>query len=89
MSEHNNGVAEYVARGEAMAAAEANRRSVMRTKKFDTIAVHGLYDMEAALANQGSIIEPGFMSSVYPQQTLQELIATAQRLGYQGLEFRV
>jgi O-acetylhomoserine/O-acetylserine sulfhydrylase-like pyridoxal-dependent enzyme len=63
MSEHTNGVAEYVARGEAMARAEAERRSTMRTKKFDTIAVHGIYDMEAALANQGSIIEPGFMSS--------------------------
>ncbi len=63
MSEHDNGVAEYVARGEAMANAEAQRRSIMRTKKFDTIAVHGIYDMEAALANQGSIIEPGFMSS--------------------------
>ena len=63
MSEHTNGVADYVARGEAMARAEAERRSIMRTKKFDTIAVHGIYDMEAALANQGSIIEPGFMSS--------------------------
>ena len=63
MSDHSDGVAEYVARGEAMAAAEATRRSVMRTKKFDTIAVHGIYDAEAALANQGSIIEPGFLSS--------------------------
>ena len=35
----------------------------MRTKKFDTIAVHGLYNMEAALANQGSIIEPGYLST--------------------------
>lgn len=34
-------------------------------------------------------MRPGFMSSVYPQQALQELIATAQRTGYQGLEFRV
>ncbi|MEA1902366.1 MAG: PLP-dependent transferase [Actinomycetota bacterium] len=63
MSEHTSGIDEYVARGEAMAAAEATRRSVMRTKKFDTIAVHGIYDMEAALANQGSIIEPGYLSS--------------------------
>ncbi|MCP4965608.1 MAG: O-acetylhomoserine aminocarboxypropyltransferase/cysteine synthase [bacterium] len=46
-----------------MAAAAANRRAVMRTKKFDTIAVHGIYDMEAAAANQGSIIEPGYLSS--------------------------
>ena len=63
MSEQSDGVAAYVARGQAMAEAEANRRAIMRTKKFDTIAVHGIYDMEAALANQGSIIEPGFMSS--------------------------
>ena len=34
-------------------------------------------------------MKPGFMSSVYPQQTLQELIATAQKHGYQGIEFRV
>jgi O-acetylhomoserine/O-acetylserine sulfhydrylase-like pyridoxal-dependent enzyme len=63
MSQHNEGVAEYVERGAAMAAAAAARRSEMRTKRFDTIAVHGLYDMEAALANQGSIIEPGYASS--------------------------
>ena len=63
MNSNSNGVAAYVARGEAIASAEARRRSEMRAKKFDTIAVHGLYDMEAALANQGSIIEPGFMSS--------------------------
>jgi O-acetylhomoserine/O-acetylserine sulfhydrylase-like pyridoxal-dependent enzyme len=63
MTEYSDGVAEYVARGEAMAAAEAHRRAVMKTKKFDTIAVHGIYDMQAALANQGSIIEPGYLSS--------------------------
>ena len=63
MSEYSDGVAECVARGEAMAAAVANRRAVMKTKKFDTIAVHGVYDMQAAAANQGSIIEPGYLSS--------------------------
>jgi O-acetylhomoserine/O-acetylserine sulfhydrylase-like pyridoxal-dependent enzyme len=63
MTEYSEGVAEYVARGEAMSAAAAHRRAIMRTKKFDTIAVHGIYDMEAALANQGSIIEPGYLSS--------------------------
>jgi O-acetylhomoserine/O-acetylserine sulfhydrylase-like pyridoxal-dependent enzyme len=46
-----------------MAAAEAHRRSVMRHKKFDTIAVHGLYDMQASQASQGSTIEPAFLSS--------------------------
>jgi len=33
-------------------------------------------------------MKPGFMSSVHPQQTLAELIETAQRYGYQGIEFR-
>ena len=56
-------VAEYVARGQAMSAAESAQRAVMRGKKFDTIAVHGLYGMQAALANQGSILEPGYFSS--------------------------
>jgi O-acetylhomoserine/O-acetylserine sulfhydrylase-like pyridoxal-dependent enzyme len=56
---HNSpGVQAYVDRGAELAAAEARRRTAMRQKKFDTIAVHGLYDMEAALANQGSIVEP-------------------------------
>jgi O-acetylhomoserine/O-acetylserine sulfhydrylase-like pyridoxal-dependent enzyme len=59
----SSGVAEYVARGQAMSAAEAAQRAVMRGKKFDTIAVHGLYGMEAALANQGSMIEPAYFSS--------------------------
>jgi O-acetylhomoserine/O-acetylserine sulfhydrylase-like pyridoxal-dependent enzyme len=58
-----SGVEEYVARGEQMTAAEAAHRAAMRLKKFDTIAVHGLYGMEAALANQGSIIEPAYFST--------------------------
>lgn len=34
-------------------------------------------------------MRPGFMSSVYPEQTLDELIATAKSYGYEGIEFRV
>lgn len=30
----------------------------------------------------------GFMTSVCPQQTLTELVQTAERFGYQGIEFR-
>ena len=33
-------------------------------------------------------MKPGFMSSVYPQLTLAELIATARQYGYEGIEFR-
>ena len=34
------------------------RRARMRRMRFDTIAVHGVYDMEEALRNQGAIVEP-------------------------------
>jgi sugar phosphate isomerase/epimerase len=34
-------------------------------------------------------MKPGFMSSVCPTQTLLELVHTAERFGYQGLEFRL
>ena len=34
-------------------------------------------------------MKPGFMSSVCPQMTLQELIDAAKRHGYEGIEFRV
>ena len=57
------GVQAYVARGAEMMEAAARQRAVMRGKRFDTIAVHGLYNMEAALANQGSIIEPGYFAT--------------------------
>lgn len=58
-----SGVQAYMTRGAQMQAAAARQRAVMRGKRFDTIAVHGLYDMEAALANQGSIIEPGYFAT--------------------------
>ncbi|MBK8023296.1 MAG: O-acetylhomoserine aminocarboxypropyltransferase/cysteine synthase [Chloroflexi bacterium] len=54
---------EYKERGAQIADAEARQRQRMRHKHFDTIAVHGLYSMEAALANQGSINEPAYFSS--------------------------
>jgi sugar phosphate isomerase/epimerase len=34
-------------------------------------------------------VKPGFMSSVFPKQTLPQLIETAKQYGYQGIEFRV
>ncbi len=58
----SDGVQAYVDRGQQLARAEAKQREMMRQKRFDTIAVHGIYNMEAALNNQGSIIEPLYMS---------------------------
>jgi O-acetylhomoserine/O-acetylserine sulfhydrylase-like pyridoxal-dependent enzyme len=60
---HTPGVEKYIQRGEALNAAMAEQRVRMRKMKFDTIAVHGLYGYEGALANQGSIIEPSYLSS--------------------------
>jgi hypothetical protein len=47
------GVDRYVKQGKAMIEALERRRAVMRTKRFDTIAVHGVYDGQAAMENQG------------------------------------
>jgi O-acetylhomoserine/O-acetylserine sulfhydrylase-like pyridoxal-dependent enzyme len=48
--------------GAHLAEREASRRAEMRRMRFDTIAVHGIYDAQAALTNQGSINEPLFLS---------------------------
>lgn len=56
------GVAAWVARGREMSRTEEMRRERMCTMRFDTIAVHGIYGMEAAMAHGGSIIEPAFLS---------------------------
>jgi O-acetylhomoserine/O-acetylserine sulfhydrylase-like pyridoxal-dependent enzyme len=57
------GIQTYIEQGRQIMEREQNQRSTMRRKKFDTIAVHGLYDMQSALANQGSIIEPAFLAT--------------------------
>jgi O-acetylhomoserine/O-acetylserine sulfhydrylase-like pyridoxal-dependent enzyme len=56
------GVAAWETIGAHIAEREAARRAEMRHMRFDTIAVHGIYDAQAALANQGSINEPLFLS---------------------------
>ncbi len=59
------GVARYVeAAQKAQAERERYVREVVKKWKFDTIAVHGLYSVEEALnKNQGSVIEPIYMST--------------------------
>lgn len=62
-SSYSPGVQKYIKRGQEMNETLTARRATMRQKKFDTIAVHGVYGLEAALANQGSIIEPAYLST--------------------------
>jgi O-acetylhomoserine/O-acetylserine sulfhydrylase-like pyridoxal-dependent enzyme len=58
------GVERYVAAAEEAARRRAADIATMRKCRFDTIAVHGLYTMAEALDfNQGSVIEPIFMST--------------------------
>jgi len=57
------GIQAYIQRGQQMASTEAAQRTLMRSKRFDTIAVHGIYGLDAALAHQGSINEPAYLSS--------------------------
>ena len=63
MENHSAGVQAYIEQGRQIMEREQKQRETMRRKKFDTIAVHGLYDMQSALASQGSIIEPAYLST--------------------------
>ncbi len=59
----------------------AEYRKNMRDCRFDTIAVHGLYSMQEALDfNQGSTIEPMYMST---SQTYRDSDEMELALGYQ------
>jgi O-acetylhomoserine/O-acetylserine sulfhydrylase-like pyridoxal-dependent enzyme len=73
---HSTGVQAYVERGARMTAALEARRGEMRRKRFDTIAVHGVYDMNAALNNQGSITEPAYLSSAQHFENSDHMEAT-------------
>ena len=77
---NENGVQRYVEL--ANAAQERRAQDMARIKKcrFDTIAVHGLYSMNESLNfNQGSIIEPIYMSSSQAYRDSDEMEAA---LGY-------
>lgn len=78
MSQENlsPGVAEYVAAAERTAKRRAEDLASMRSCRFDTIAVHGLYTMSEALNfNQGSIIEPIYMASSQAYRDADEMEA--------------
>ena len=57
------GVDAYIEKGKALSQQLTDKRTEMRTKKFNTIAVHGIYGMQEALSHHGSIIEPIVTSS--------------------------
>jgi len=69
------GLEAWIARGKEMAEQEERARAVARTRRFDTIAVHGLYDHLAAAANQGAIIEPAYLAPAQHFADSEELEA--------------
>lgn len=75
------GVERYVAAAEQAARRRAADIATIRKCRFDTIAVHGLYSMAEALDfNQGSVIEPIFMSTSQGYRDSDEMEAA---LSYQ------
>jgi len=82
MSENKkSGVDKYVAAAQEAAARKADDMAKIKACRFDTIAVHGMYSMNEALNfNQGSIIEPIYMSS---SQTYRDSDEMEAALSYQ------
>jgi len=70
------GVERYVAAAREAARRHAADVAAIRRCRFDTIAVHGLYTMQEALDfNQGSVIEPIFMSTSQGYRAADEMEA--------------
>ena len=75
------GINHYVDAAKRSAAWHQNNLKEMKKCRFDTIAVHGVYSMQEALDfNQGSIIEPIYMSTSQAYRDADEMEAA---LGYQ------
>lgn len=77
----NNGINFYLDAAQKSAKWHEDNKKRIKKCKFDTIAVHGLYSMQEALDfNQGSIIEPIYMSS---SQTFRDSDEMEAALSYQ------
>jgi O-acetylhomoserine/O-acetylserine sulfhydrylase-like pyridoxal-dependent enzyme len=62
--------------GNQIMAERAERTRIAKKWKFDTIAVHGLYHMQEALENnQGSVIEPLYLSASQAYRDADEMEA--------------
>jgi len=71
----------YIKAGKRSMAWHDGQLMRMRNCRFDTIAVHGIYSMQEALDfNQGSLIEPVYMSTSQGYRDAAEMEAA---LGYQ------
>jgi O-acetylhomoserine/O-acetylserine sulfhydrylase-like pyridoxal-dependent enzyme len=77
----NKGINHYLEAAQRSAKWHQEYLKSMKKCRFDTIAVHGVYSMQEALDfNQGSIIEPIYMSTSQSYRDSDEMEAA---LGYQ------
>ncbi|MCF6776372.1 aminotransferase class I/II-fold pyridoxal phosphate-dependent enzyme [Thiotrichales bacterium 19X7-9] len=66
---------DYKSRLNEQILARENAIKNIKNKSFDTIATHGVYDLNEALLNQGSIIEPIYMTTAQGFSNADELEA--------------
>ena len=73
---YSPGVMKYVEAAQKLLAERDAALARMKTMRFDTIAVHGLYTVEEALnRNQGAVIEPLYLSTSQAYADSDELEA--------------
>jgi len=73
---HSAGIRKYIKQAEANLATRNAYRQQVRRLRFDTIAVHGMYSVEEAMANgQGGVIEPIFPSTSQAYRDSDEMEA--------------
>ncbi len=73
---YSPGVMRYVEEAARLSAEREAQMALIKTWKFDTIAVHGLYSLEEAYRrNQGALIEPLYLSTSQSYRDADELEA--------------
>ncbi|MDI6846081.1 MAG: PLP-dependent transferase [Candidatus Saccharicenans sp.] len=73
---YSPGVEKYIQEARVFMARREEIKARMKSMKFDTIAVHGLYSLEEALdRNQGAIIEPLYLATSQGYRDADELEA--------------
>ncbi len=75
------GVLKYIEEAKKLLAQKNKHLARVKKLKFDTIAVHGLYTAEEALSqNQGSVIEPLYLSTAQAYRDSDEMEAALSYL---------
>jgi len=78
---YSSGVLKYIEESKKFLSQREKQLERIRKLKFDTIAVHGLYTIEEALAqNQGAVIEPLYLSTAQAYRDADEMEAALSYL---------